>query len=244
MTGDIDLLRADLDAVINRVASPQAVGPRKHPQPLVSGPVPRIEDEPRRLEYRRRPQILLVRPVARAGRGAAAAHDAGDRLEYPMLLVRALQPLSFGRRLFVDEAGKDLFVLSEEGVHFDYEVLDHREGRERLARDRFGHVLDQRLAGEPVLAVYLHSAGTAYPVCARPPEGQASVYGVLDLRQPVEQSFQGLHLHRIFLPPRAAVPFGIETFYLKRVSFHSVSVDLPTINHCMQKTYERCRAGR
>jgi hypothetical protein len=222
MSCDVDLLGADLDAVIDRMTPPDSVRPGQYPQPLSRRHVPRIEDEPRRLEDRRRPEILFIRPIARTGRGAAAAHDTGDRFEYPALLLLALQPFPFGRWLFVDEAGEHLCVISEKGVHVDDQVLDHREGRKRLERNRFRHVLDQRLAGKPVLAVYLHRAGTADPVGAGPPEGEAAVDRVLDLRQTVKESFERLHLHGIFLPPGDAVPFRVETFYLERVFFHTL----------------------
>jgi hypothetical protein len=70
VAGNVYFLGADLHAVIDAVAAPQTVGPHNLRHPLFVGPVPGVEDEPVGLQERRGAQVLLVRPVARAGVGA------------------------------------------------------------------------------------------------------------------------------------------------------------------------------
>ena len=75
-------------------------------------------------------------------------------------------------------------VGREERLHVDDEVLEHRQALDRLDGDRLAgvDVLEQRLAGQPVLAVDPHRVRAADAVRAGAAEGQRAVEVPLDLR--------------------------------------------------------------
>src|SRR6188768_2427716 len=74
--GDLDATRARLGAVEGRAAAPHALLLVEDLQALLGALVPRVEDEPVRVDDRGRAEVLPVTPEHRARRGARRAQDA------------------------------------------------------------------------------------------------------------------------------------------------------------------------
>src|SRR5690606_19558731 len=73
--GHLDAARAGIGAVEGGAAPPDTVNVVEDVQPLLGGLVPAVEDEPVRVDDRRRTEVGAVGPVHRARRGARRAQD-------------------------------------------------------------------------------------------------------------------------------------------------------------------------
>src|SRR5690606_38976760 len=124
---DLDPARAGGRAVENRAAAPHAIGIGHDLQALVGDGVAVVEDEAVRLNDRRRANVHVIRPIARAGRRAARAQDTLGRVVEQRTRLGRLQPLApVGRdRRVVDDIRHDLAIVGEERLHIDYQVLYH-----------------------------------------------------------------------------------------------------------------------
>src|SRR5690606_38950077 len=85
-----DPARAGLRAVVGGAAPPQAVEAVEDLEPVAGGLVARVEDEPVRVDDRRRTDVAAVRPEHRARRCAGRAQDALRRLIEDLAVLRAL----------------------------------------------------------------------------------------------------------------------------------------------------------
>src|SRR5688572_15092811 len=103
MPRNVDLLRACLDAVEDRMAAPDAVRRVDDIEALLGGIITRVEDEPVGLQKRRRSDEVLVRPERWTACRAAGAEDALGRLHQQIGVVRMLQDLALAGRLVADQ---------------------------------------------------------------------------------------------------------------------------------------------
>src|SRR5471030_924576 len=135
----VQTLRANVDAVHDRVAAEQAVRIFQVVQARAGGFVARVGDEAVGLQQAgRADELVRIPPERWARRRAAGAQDA---------LVQAVELFAFGRRLqtfffrrdrVVDQERLDRIVLLEELRHVDDQVADHRQTRQRTQDDRLG----------------------------------------------------------------------------------------------------------
>src|SRR5262245_4499936 len=114
-TRRIEPLRADVDAVHDRMATEQAVGVFQVVKALVDRLVAGIGDEPVRLEQPGgTDELVRIPPERRAGGRAAGAQNALVQPVEVFALFGRLQPLAFRRRRIVNEVWLDRVVLLEE----------------------------------------------------------------------------------------------------------------------------------
>ena len=111
----IEPLRADVDAVHDRVAAEQPVRIFEVVEPLAGRLVAAVGDEAVGLQQAGRADELVgVPPEARARGRAARAQDAFVQAVQLVALLGRLQPLLLGRPRLVDQVGLDRVVLLEE----------------------------------------------------------------------------------------------------------------------------------
>ena len=173
--GRVQPLRADVDAVHDRVAAEQAVRILEVVEALAGVLVAAVGDEAIGLQQAGRADELVgVPPEARAGGRAARAQDALVQAVQLVALLGRLQALLLGRQLVVDEVRLDRVVLLEELRHVDDQVAHDRQPGQRLQHDRVLQRAHVGQARQAVLAVDVHRVGAADAFAARAPEAQAS----------------------------------------------------------------------
>src|SRR6476659_5735558 len=216
--GDLDAAGAGLGAVEGRAAAPHALLVVEDLQALLGGLVAAVEDEPVRVDDGGRAEVLPVGPEHLAAGRAGRAQDALGGVVEPVLVGLALQAL-LGRLVAVGHQERhDLAVGVEERLHVDDEVLLHGKALDRLDGDRLVRVdvLDERLAGEPVLAVDPHRVRAAHAVGAGAAEAQRAVLLPLDLVQRVEDAVRGVREDLVLLEVRLGVDLGVEPLDAQR----------------------------
>src|SRR5680860_620863 len=209
--GDLDATWAGLGAVEGRATTPHTLLVIEDLQTLVGALVAAVEDEPVCADDGLRAEVLPVGPVHRARRRARRAEDAFGGVLEPLALLLGLQVLA-GRRVAVgDQERHHGTVGVEERLHVDNEVFEDRQSLDRLDGDllRRVYVLDQRLAGQAVLAVDSHRVGPAYSVSAGPTESQGTIEVPLDLVQRVEDTVGRLSADLETLPLRLLRHLGV-----------------------------------
>src|SRR5215208_2195675 len=187
----LDPLGANLRAIEDRMAAPDAVLVADDAQALAGRVVAGVADEAVGLRERGGADVVLVRAEDGAGGVAEAALDAaGELLQVEHRLVGDDEFLLRGRLVgIVDDEGLDRLLLAPELAHVHDEVLDdgvvgHRLHRHRLAL--FDDLGDAGVAGEAFSIVDANAAGAADALAAAPPEGERAVLEVLDSNHGVE----------------------------------------------------------
>src|SRR5690606_41092178 len=94
--GHLYAARAGIGADEGGAAPPDTVNVAEDVQPLLGGLVPAVEDQPVRIDDRRRTEVGAVGPVHRARRGERSAKDALGGVVEPRSLSRGLDQLQDG----------------------------------------------------------------------------------------------------------------------------------------------------
>ena len=129
--GRIESLRADVDAIHDRVATEEAVRILEVVEARSDRFVARVGDEAVGGEQPRRSHELVGIPPERgACRRATGAEDALVESIQLFAVLGRLQPLLLGRRGIVDEIRLDRVVLLEELAHVDDQVANHGQPRQ------------------------------------------------------------------------------------------------------------------
>ena len=185
--GGIQVLRAHVDAVHDRVATEQAIRILEVVQALAGGFVAAVGDEAVGLQQAGRADELVgVPPEARAAGGAARAQDAFVEAVELLAFLGRLQAFLLGRHVVVLQVRLDRVVLLEELRHVHDQVADHRQTGQRLQHDRALEREHVGQAGQAVLAVDVHGVGATDAFAARAAERQRRIL-CLELHQRVEQ---------------------------------------------------------
>ena len=156
-----------------------------------------VEDETVGFQQSRRSQVILVRPVRRAGGGAGTAEDTIDRRGYLGKILRRLNAFFIRRRSGIYQVGLDLLQKFEERVHIDRKVLQYFESRQGIDMNRPAFkILDLSFASQAVDPVDLHGATAADAVPAGAAVGQGAVLIPFDVIQGVQYrpAVQNFHL--------------------------------------------------
>jgi hypothetical protein len=194
---DLDASRARVRAVERRAATPHALDVVEDVEAFLGPVIPRIEDEPVGVDDGRRAEVRAVRPIDRAGRGAAGAQDALGGVVEPGPVGPGLDALAGGLVAVSDQVRLDRSIRLEERLHVDDQVLQDRQTFDRLDGDRGGlavlgqQIFDQDLASKTIHAVDPHGVRAAHAVGAGAAEAEGAVDVPLDVVQQVQDAVGG-----------------------------------------------------
>ena len=217
----VKVLGASVRAVEDSVAPIESHGVVEPSHSLARELISAVDDPAVSLHENGGSEVVLgVPPVGGAGGHAAGAEDAlVHAVEFGSIFL-GLEVLSLAGLLggLSLEPRLDGFVVTVEVAEVGHKVLDHIAVWQGLDVNRLVRWLDVLQAGQPVLAVYVHGAGTADPLSAGSSEGEGRVHLVLDLNQGIEDHGTALvQIDRELLEERLLLGLGVVTEDAKRL---------------------------